>query len=408
MIAAIYARKSSEQAGVNDDQKSIARQVEHARAYAAANGWIVADAHVYVDDGISGAEFSTRPSFVRLLNAIRPRRTPFEILIVSELSRLGREQLETGYALKQLSQAGVRVWSYLEGREVLLDTPTDKFLMSAVSFAAELERDKARQRTYDALQRKARAGHVTGGRVFGYDNVHVPGADGRRSHVERRINEDEAAIVRQIFEWCAGGTGYTRIAKQLNEAGAPAPRPQQARPAGWAPSTVNEVLHRPLYRGEIVWNRSRKRNRWGQHDQTARPEGEWLRLPAPELRIVPDVLWDTVHGRLASIRGRLQEATGAKLGVRSRDIESRHLLPGFARCALCGGSLAALGRDHGQERVFFYGCLAHRKRGPRICGNDLELRVANIDEAVLRRLGGDVLRPAVVQAMIDGVFDAAA
>jgi hypothetical protein len=169
---------------------------------------------------------------------------------------------------------------------------------------------------------------------------------------------------------------------------------------------VNEVLHRPLYRGEIVWNRSRKRNRWGQHDQTARPEGEWLRLPAPELRIVSDVLWDNVHGRLASIRGRLQEATGAKLGARSRDIESRHLLPGFARCALCGGSLAALGRDHGQERVFFYGCLAHRKRGPRICGNNLELRVANIDEAVLRRLGGDVLRPAVVQAVIDGVFDA--
>lgn len=73
MIAAIYARKSTEQAGVADEQKSVARQVEHARAYAARHGWQVAEAHVYVDDGISGAEFANRPGFVRLMNALKPR-----------------------------------------------------------------------------------------------------------------------------------------------------------------------------------------------------------------------------------------------------------------------------------------------------------------------------------------------
>jgi DNA invertase Pin-like site-specific DNA recombinase len=61
MIAAVYARKSTEQTGVSDGQKSIARQVEHARAYAAGKGWIVADEHISVDDGISGAEFANRP-----------------------------------------------------------------------------------------------------------------------------------------------------------------------------------------------------------------------------------------------------------------------------------------------------------------------------------------------------------
>jgi hypothetical protein len=44
-------------------------------------------------------------------------------------------------------------------------------MLSLTAFAGELEREKARQRTYDAMQRKAAAGHVTGGRVFGYDNV---------------------------------------------------------------------------------------------------------------------------------------------------------------------------------------------------------------------------------------------
>jgi DNA invertase Pin-like site-specific DNA recombinase len=138
----------------------------------------VADEHVYVDDGISGGIFGEgRPGLMRLLNALKPRPA-FQVLVMSEESRLGREQLEVGYALKQIIQAGVRVWLYLEDRERTLDSPTDKIMLSLTAFADELEREKARQRTYDAMQRKARAGHVTGGRVFGYDNHEIRGADG--------------------------------------------------------------------------------------------------------------------------------------------------------------------------------------------------------------------------------------
>jgi DNA invertase Pin-like site-specific DNA recombinase len=174
-----------------------------------AQGWRVLDEHVYVDDGISGAEFANRPGFLRLMNTLKPR-APFQVLIMSEESRLGREAIETAYALKQLVQAGVRVFFYLEDRERTLDSPTDKIMLSLTTFADELEREKARQRTYDAMQRKARAGHVCGGRVFGYDNVEILGADGQRSHVERRINEEEAAVIRRIFEMCAAGAGLTR------------------------------------------------------------------------------------------------------------------------------------------------------------------------------------------------------
>jgi DNA invertase Pin-like site-specific DNA recombinase len=71
--AAIYARKSTEQSSVGDDQKSVARQIEHARAFAVAKGWAVLDEHVYIDDGISGAEFDNRPGFMRLMAALRPR-----------------------------------------------------------------------------------------------------------------------------------------------------------------------------------------------------------------------------------------------------------------------------------------------------------------------------------------------
>src|SRR5882672_5372329 len=92
MIAAIYARKSTEQAGVAEDNRSVTRQVEHARVYAQQKGWAVAEDHVYVDDGVSGAEFDgRRPGLAALLNVLTPR-PPFHVLVMPEESRLGREQ----------------------------------------------------------------------------------------------------------------------------------------------------------------------------------------------------------------------------------------------------------------------------------------------------------------------------
>ena len=139
MIAAIYARKSTDQHGVADAEKSVTRQIEHARAYAVGKGWTVAEEHLYVDDGISGAEFARRPGFLRLMNALK-LKPAFQILIMSEESRLGRESIETAYALKQLVQAGVRVFFYLEDRERTLETPTEKLMMSLTAFADEIER----------------------------------------------------------------------------------------------------------------------------------------------------------------------------------------------------------------------------------------------------------------------------
>ena len=312
-------------------------------------------------------------------------------------SRLGREAIETAYALKQIVAAGVRVFFYFEDRERTLDSPTDKIMLSLTAFADELEREKARQRTYDAMVRKARAGHVCGGKTFGYENVDILTSEGQRSHVERRVNEAEAAVVRSIFERYAAGEGLTRIVKRLNAEGVPAPRPQQDRPAGWAPSSVRAVLLRPLYRGEIVWNRTRKRNRWGQHRQHARPAGEWLHKDAPELRIVSDALWHEAHRQMAKRKSTY--AAG-----RRPNRQSSYLLSGFARCAVCGGGFASHLRTHGprgkRQRARFYACTGHWKRGQYACRNRLVGRMDLIDAEVLSTLQDDVLRPSVIERAV--------
>lgn len=347
MLAAVYARKSTEQTGIADDAKSVTRQVEHAKAYALRKGWTVEDDHIYADDGISGAEFANRPGFLRLMNALHPRPA-FSVLIMSEESRLGREAIETAYALKRIIQAGVRVFFYLEDRERTLSSPTDKLLLSVTALADELERVKARQRVTDAMLRNARAGHVTGGRVFGYDNivVTIPGPNGelRRSHTMRRINQSEAAVVRRIFELARDGVGKALIAKTLNADGAASPRSQQGRPRAWAPSSVYEVLFRLLYRGQVIYNQTAKRDVWGRRRQSPRSGAEWIRVDVPELRIVSEDLWNAAHAVLERSRAiYLKRTQGRSWGRPPAGTDGKYLLTGFAECPDCGGTLMVEG-----------------------------------------------------------------
>lgn len=400
MRCAIYSRKSTEQGGVADEAKSVTRQVEHATAYAVARGWTVSPEHVFVDDGVSGAEFAKRPGLVRLLNVLKPR-PPFQVLVMSEESRLGREQIETAYCLKQLLTAGVRVFYYLEDRERTLAGPTDKLLLSVTSFADEMERERARQRATDTMRRKAEAGHVTGGVVFGYDNVRVNG------HVERAINPTEADVVRRIFTLAADGWGVRRIAHALNAEAVPGPTPRRTgRPRAWSPSALHEMLTRPLYRGEVVWNRTQKRDVWGTKRPTARAEREWIRREVPALRIVPAPLWEAVEARLAANRATYLHATGGRLGGRPPSgSESKYLLTGLATCGCCGGALVVHSRASSQERRFGYRCSYSFYRGETVCANRRVLRMLDTNAAVLQSVEAALLTPAAVAAIVEEVLD---
>ena len=173
---------------MSEAEKSVSRQVDQGPRYATQKGWGAADEHIYVDDGVSGAEFATRPGFLRLMNALKPR-PDFHVLVMSEESRLGREAIETAYALKQIITSGVRVFFYLEDRERRLESPTDKILLNLTTFADELEREKARQRTYDALERgRPVRGTSRAGPVSAIATSRCVGPDGRRSHVTQEVD----------------------------------------------------------------------------------------------------------------------------------------------------------------------------------------------------------------------------
>lgn len=244
--ASIYARRSTEQRGVDDEAKSVALQIQSALAFAAEQHWTVDPAHIYSDEAVSGAETRKLRGRQRLLETIA-RGAPFQKLIVREESRFSRRDGDEALAeLKRIARAGVEIHFYRSRTQFTYGNLGDNV---STFVKAEAAADYWRQIsgwTYDAMLRRARLGHVAGGQTFGYTNQRVDG------HVERHINPDEAAVIREIFARAAAGAGLKAIAKALNAASAVAPRSKARHVRGWSHTGVREVLHRDLYRGLIV------------------------------------------------------------------------------------------------------------------------------------------------------------
>ncbi len=419
MRAAIYARKSTDDNDKNPDNKSVTRQVDRARAYAAARGWTIAEEHIYVDDGISGAEFRNRPALLRMLNRLRE----FDIIIMSELSRLGREMANTATVLGQIRAANVRVWHYLTDEELKFDSATDKFMVSAVSFAAELEREKASQRARDALLRKAERGFNTGGRVYGYDNVPVYAqcANGQevKSHTDYRINPEEASVVRAIFRMYADGRGMKAIAWTLNADpaytdylnryfGGHAPQPP--RTGSWSPTRIREMLYRQRYLGKIPFGEYRKVMRAGS--RAREKQDRYLLFDRPDLRIIDEALWERVQtclrvnrkAYLAARRDKCPKPTEATHRT------SRYLLSGLMHCGCCHGPMVTTTIAHGsgatRHREPYYLCSYHHNRGNTVCENRRGARLSEADARVIEAIERTVLTPAALDYLVDRVVDA--
>jgi len=190
MGAAIYCRKSNDDERSAADGKSVERQLELARKFCGDHGWSVASE--FVDDGISGGEFHNRPGLDALRAAAGRRQQPFDTLVVMALSRLGRDRDRVGTVLTELHEAGVAVYEYQTGQEVKLGTATERFVASVTAFGDEHYLEGIAKNTAEGLRRKAKHGHFTGQRTYGYTSVQV--GEHYEAHRPRRVSRGPARV----------------------------------------------------------------------------------------------------------------------------------------------------------------------------------------------------------------------
>lgn len=377
--AAIYARISTDK----QNPLSPADQERKCREYARQNGIVVVDSEIYVDEGLSGAGMD-RPGLQGLLKAAYSPARGFDVILVDDTSRLSRSTGDVLSIHHELKFRGLQLIAISQNIDSLQDQAETLFTIHGLidsTYVRELAK-KVHRGCESAVLR----GLHVGGKCFGY--VAVPeGTSGSKKLV---IDESQAEVVRRIFEMSVLGHSFKGIAKRLNEE-------CTSGRANWCPTGIRSMLKQEIYKGEVIWNRTRFVKVPGTNKRRAKPrdESEWLRIPRPELAIVSVELWRRVQDRLNSF-GRKQ-AEGRQRGLLSRAITSPYLFSGLLKCGDCGANLI-VGTGGGTHRHKKYVCANYFNRGT--CENDLYIRVDDLEERLLRRLQSELLRPEVIDYAI--------
>jgi site-specific DNA recombinase len=342
MKAAIYARYSTDK----QREASIEDQYRNCQHHAERQGWTVTKR--YADKAVSGSK-NDRVQYQQMLADAKAKT--FDVLLVDDLSRLSRDDVETKQAIRRLRFWGIRIVGVSDG----FDTGSKGYKIHAGmrGLINEIYLDDLAEKTHRGLTGQALKGNNAGGLPYGYRSVQVE--DGHRLE----INPEQAKWVRWMYEQFAAGLSARKIAHELNRKGV-----TTGRGKTWCVSALHGhpkyrtgVLRNPIYRGLYVWNRSQwvKDPDTGRRKRTERPEAEWITLEAPELAIVSSELWNAAKVRL----------TGPK--KRTRGKPPRTPLSGLLRCEACGGAVVAVNRRA-------YGCAANKDRGATVCGGVLVRR----------------------------------
>ncbi len=285
----IYARYSTDR----QDEQSIETQVALANEFAHGRGWTVEE--VFDDRAISGTKLKSRPGIQAVLRRIK--RGGLDILLCMSVDRISRDMEHSSAILKQLRHHGVELWTVQNA------APVNDMELGLRSIISHDMIEQTRYKTREGMKTAVRKGKAAGGIAYGY-RVKLEHDDKfNRIAGLREIDEEEAEIVRWIFEQYALGRTPQDMAIELNARDPFVPGP---RGALWRDTAVrghrnrgSGILNNETYVGRIVFNRRNFRKNPETEQREARPNdpSEWVVSEVPELRIVDDELWTKVKKR---------------------------------------------------------------------------------------------------------------
>lgn len=361
--AAIYVRVSTVRQA--EGELSLPDQVAQCRAYCERQGWMVAE--VFSEPGASALD-EDRPVFQEMIYKATRVDHPFDAIVVHSLSRFSRDALHSELYVRRLTKVGVRLLSITQD----LGTDTGGELIRKVLnvFDEHQSRETAKH-VHRAMLENARQGFWNGSRApFGY-RVEIKERRGARDKKVLVINEDEARIIRLIFELATGALGrplgVKAIATHLNERG------MRRRGRLFSTGGVHDMLTSSTYCGLHHFNRTDSRN------QRPRPPAEWVSLAVPA--IVDEATFNAA--------GALLQSRSPKR-VPPRVVNGPTLLAGIARCGHCR---AALIQNTGKGGAYRYYCCSRRlKEGPLAC-EGIRMRMDRLDDIVVGEVAKRVLAP---------------
>lgn len=340
---AIYARLSVENSGKSENVDVIANQIEICKTYIADRPYLSL-VDTYIDNGHTGTVFD-RPEFNRLMNDIKSGR--IKCLVVRDLSRFGRDYIETGTYLERIfPQIGLRFIAIKENYDNFdTDGSNESLMIPLQNMINALYSKDISRKVSTALKAQMEQG------TFQKRNLPY-GYRWNEKHTNMVIDEETASYVRLIFQRKIEGCSMPMILDELDRLGAPNTELRKRQNGtrtgdgcsckGWHKSTVYGILTNPHYVGDTVLGRSMVAIYKGIKSHNVKDKDEWIVFPNTHQAIISREDFQKVQDIMNAASVARQTKMQKSEEIRATLI---NLFDGKIICADCG------------KRMYF-----HRKR----------------------------------------------
>ena len=332
----IYIRLSRE----DDDKVMMSESITNQRSlllqYVKENSLRVYD--IYIDNGYSGTNFD-RPDFNRLLNDIELGKV--NMVITKDMSRLGRDYIGTGNLIeKYFPEHNVRYIAVTDNIDTFLDSSNNDIAPFKAIMNDMYAKDISKK-IKSSLRAKQKEGKWVGGRTpFGYNKD----SDDKNHLV---VNEEQALVVKRIFDMCLDGLSFFKIAKSLTNEGIKTPAQYydfewksnyNLKYGQWHSKTIRDILTNRMYMGDMIQNRRSKVNYKVKKVIKNNPK-DYIIVENTHKAIIDKDTFYEVQKRIPKNVGRCEK-------------KEIHLLDGLLYCGDCGHRISVCSRRKKDNRCY--------------------------------------------------------
>lgn len=317
-----YVRWSEEEQGEGFTKEFQIKAIQH---YILMKNWIFDEDKIIVDEGWSGSDHE-RPGLKRLQYLAEKGKV--KAVVVYRLDRLSRSYVNmVDLVFNDWDKRGIIVCSASEGLES--NSEVGKMLFGIMTTFAERERELIKERTLDGKISMAENGFYQGGTApYGYrfinDLSEIPFEMRKKIGDRKRktgivvVNDEEAKIVRDIFDKAAKGWGCVKIADYLNNFCAT----RNGKP--WRDYTIRNIITNPFYAGYITWGKYSYKKR----------HGKLVEMVKNEIHIKNKGIHESIISEetFAKVAGILE----ANRVNKTKSWHSQFVLTGSIYCGKCG------------------------------------------------------------------------
>ena len=377
---AIYVRLSREDNLNNSD--SIENQTALLESYIANRPYLRL-VETFSDNGYTGTDFD-RPEWQRLMDAVQQKK--INCIVVKDLSRLGRNYIETGEFLEKICPFfGIRFIAVNDNFDTDTVEANGQLSVSLSNIINDYYAKDISRKVSSALRSKMEDGEFIGAwEKYGY----FKSPDNKNQLI---VNPDTAPVVRMIYEWRSEGMSYMGINKKLNDMGIPSPgqykadrgivtnNNQKSRIILWNKHMVTDILRDITYLGHLAQRKAAQCLYAGIPFHRTE-EKDWIIVENTHEPIINKELFDKVQ----EINTQAVAKTKENHGKYDHLPKAVNIYGKKFPCADCG-SVMKLVRSFStkKDKVYFtFKCPTYAEHGTRAC-NAKKMRKADLDEAVL-------------------------